>query len=136
MKPYVLIVDDVGTNLAIAEEQLKDDFDVCLSSSGEEALQWLNTLRFDAVLMDYEMPGLNGIQTVEEMNKLPGCNKIPVIFLSGAKAKEIMAQAQERGLANVVGFMGKPFDKSALTSLINNNIQNSPEPEPEPDMDI
>ena len=69
MKKRILVVDDDNMNLARTRIILGKEYDVVLADSGIEALAKLQNKKADMVLLDIDMPGMNGLETFERMKK-------------------------------------------------------------------
>lgn len=116
MSKRILVVDDDAMNLRMAEMFLKKgNYEVEKAVSGEECLAFLQVAMVDLVLLDVEMPGMNGIETLEEIRKREGLEKIPVMFLS---ASEEIGEKVEDGVYAVQGFIKKPFLPPNLLSEV------------------
>ncbi len=77
----LLCVDDDPGGLKMRKVMLENfGFDVCTSTSGREALDLFHSRRFDAVVVDYQMPGMNGSQVASELRRINP--KIPILMLS------------------------------------------------------
>lgn len=118
----VLIVDDNAASCEILQEILESfSLDVTTSVSGEEGLRELEraTLQgepYDLVLMDYKMPGMNGIETSGKIKSDKSLAKIPTIIMVTAFGREeIIHEAKEVGLD---GFLIKPVTASTLLDTI------------------
>jgi two-component system sensor histidine kinase/response regulator len=118
----VLVVDDSASSREIFSEALKSmTFDVGLAASGEEALVELDRATdaerpYDLVLMDYKMPGLDGIETTRRITGRSKPGKLPtVIMVTAYGREEIMKQAESAG---VRGFLIKPVNQSVLLNTI------------------
>ena len=81
------------------------------AGSGEEALAAIGKTPVDLVLIDLVMPGLDGFDTVRELRKLPGAEKIPVIMLTSRGQKDTREQAVDLGIST---FLTKPFSPVQL----------------------
>lgn len=114
----VLVVDDNPLGLAVAQRQLtRLGAVVCTATSGHEALEMLRVNeRPDAVLMDLQMPDLDGYQATRLLRELPGCLQLPVLALSAAGSQEDRKRAEN---ASMSAFVTKPFrtDDLALALL-------------------
>ena len=107
MGKTILVVDDDAMNLRMAEMILrKNGYEVKKADSGQAALAFLQEEPVDLILLDVEMPGMSGIETLEAIRERPEWEKMPVLFLS---ASEDMEQAVANGLYAVQGFIGKPI---------------------------
>lgn len=81
----ILLVDDNDINRFVAREFLeKAGLQVTCASHGGEALQLLQQTDFDAVLMDMQMPEMDGIQATSQIRRLPGGSRIPIIAMTAA----------------------------------------------------
>lgn len=82
MKKKILVVDDSGAMLRNVKGWLEDKYQVILANSGAMAIKYLATNRPDLVLLDYEMPVVNGKQVLEMIKTESDFSDIPVIFLT------------------------------------------------------
>ena len=81
---HILIIDDDLMLLKTAEEILSDQYNVSVAKSGIQALNLLNkNIIPDLILLDIDMPQMDGYETLEEIKKISGCELIPIIFLTG-----------------------------------------------------
>jgi signal transduction histidine kinase/CheY-like chemotaxis protein/HPt (histidine-containing phosphotransfer) domain-containing protein len=117
----VLVVDDNATSRSILQEMLKSfSFEVSLAPSGEEGITELEAAGkdkpFELVIMDWKMPGMDGIEASKRIKHHKGLSKIPPIILVTAYGREeIMQQAEQVGLE---GFLLKPVNPSMLFDTI------------------
>jgi PAS domain S-box-containing protein len=117
----VLVVDDNATSREILQDILESfSFEVYLSASGKEALEEIegadNDKPFELVIMDWKMPGMDGIEASRQIKSHQKLTKIPAIVLVTAYGREeIMRQADEIGLE---GFLLKPVNSSVLFDAI------------------
>ena len=114
MKKRILVVDDDSMNLARTKRILGENYDVLLAASGLEALDKLRFEVVDMVLLDIDMPGMNGIETFEQMKKNFSV-EIPVIFLTASGLEEDVVSAIKLGAAN---YLKKPFRPQELIRRI------------------
>lgn len=78
---HILIIDDDLMLLKTAEEILSDQYNVSVAKSGIQALNLLNkNIIPDLILLDIDMPQMDGYETLEEIKKISGCELIPIIF--------------------------------------------------------
>ncbi len=113
MQKRILVVDDDNMNLMRTKMILRDDYEVLLAESGKDALEKLESEKIDLVLLDIEMPEMNGIETFEQMQKLPV--KIPVIFLTASGDKDDVLSAIKLGAVN---YLKKPFQPKELLKRV------------------
>jgi CheY-like chemotaxis protein len=84
----ILIVDDDPTFLQMIREWLKDTYRVGMANSGTQAVAWLATNKADLVLLDYDMPVLDGPKVLEMLKSESFSSSTPVMFLTGKNDKE------------------------------------------------
>jgi CheY-like chemotaxis protein/HPt (histidine-containing phosphotransfer) domain-containing protein len=117
----VLVVDDNATSRQILHDILESiSFDVYLAASGKEALEEIaradRDKPFGLVIMDWKMPGMDGIEASKRIKTSKTLHKIPAIILVTAYGREeVMQQADEIGLE---GFLLKPVSSSVLFDAI------------------
>jgi CheY-like chemotaxis protein len=87
-KKKILVVDDSGAMLRSLKEWLEDKYQVILANSGAMAIKYLATNRPDLVLLDYEMPVVDGSQVLEMIRTETEFCDVPVIFLTNKNDKE------------------------------------------------
>lgn len=87
-KKKILVVDDSGAVLRNVKGWLGEKYQVILANSGAMAIKYLSNDRPDLVLLDYEMPVINGKQLLEVIRSEREFSSIPVIFLTGKGDKE------------------------------------------------
>ena len=94
-------------NLKMAEMMLKKKgYDVIKADSGQAALTLLQEEAVDMILLDVEMPGMSGTETLDAIRARSELAELPIAFLS---ASENMEQAVANGEYAVQGFIQKPF---------------------------
>ena len=91
-KKKILVVDDSGAMLRNVKGWLEDRYQVILANSGTMAIKYISTNRPDLILLDYEMPVLNGKQVLEMIRSESEFSDIPVMFLTGKNDKESIQQ--------------------------------------------
>ena len=84
----ILVIDDDPDFLHIMENWLCARYNVDCSHSGASALAYLDRKRPDLILLDYEMPGMNGDQVMQRIRSNPSNSRIPIVFLTGMNEKE------------------------------------------------
>ena len=114
MTEKVLLVDDEEDFLEIMTERMSArDMQVTTASSADQALAILEKETFDAIVMDFQMPGMDGIETLKNIRaKKP---ELQVILLTGYATVEKTVEAMKIGAAD---FLEKPADLEALTEKI------------------
>ena len=117
----VLVVDDSATSRNILQDILESfSFEVTLAASAEEGLEEIQKADtdqpYELVLMDWKMPGMDGLEASEHIKNHQTLSKIPAIILVTAYGREeIMQQAEQIGLD---GFLIKPVSPSVLFDTI------------------
>jgi signal transduction histidine kinase len=116
-KPCVLLVDDVEANL-VALCALLDDMDCELvrASGGNEALRQMLKREFAVMLLDVQMPGMDGFEVAQHARSHPGTREVPIIFLTATHENE---QGMLRGYGTgAVDFLWKPLNPDVLRAKV------------------
>jgi len=116
----IFVVDDSDTNLAMAEDALEDDFDVMTMPSAAKMFALLGKITPDLILLDIEMPEMNGFEALERLKAGNSWADIPVVFLTGTINASIEEQSLKRG---AVGVVAKPFTADSLLDRIKPHIR-------------
>lgn len=95
VKKKVLVVDDSGAMLRSVKSWLGDKYNVILANSGTMAIKYLATDRPDLVLLDYEMPVIDGRQVLEMIRTETEFRDVPVIFLTSKNDRESIMKVME-----------------------------------------
>lgn len=107
MGKTILVVDDDAMNLRMTEMILKKKgYDVKKADSGQAALAFLQEETVDLILLDVEMPEMNGIETLDAIRERRELAELPIVFLSSS---EDMEQSVANGEYAVQGFIPKPI---------------------------
>jgi len=110
-KSKILVVDDDPVTLRGVRELIKEEYDVSVAISGMDAMKAIEKKKPDLILLDYEMPGCNGKQTLEMIRANHEYKYIPVIFLTGLGDKAHIADVMK---LRPQGYIIKPATKSKL----------------------
>ena len=122
--PKILVVDDDDIVRKLATKALSSaGFEVTIACDGREALTVSDQSHPDIVLLDIEMPLLDGITTCVELRRRPETAHIPIIVVSGRKDLEAINHAYQAGADE---FIRKPVNWNALLELVTNLTQNTP----------
>ena len=115
-KKVVLVVDDMTENITILAEILKEAYRVRVAKDGERALKIAQASPPpDIILLDVEMPGMDGHETCRRLKALEATRDIPVIFVTGHSDE----QERAKGLAlGAIGYLTKPVDPDTVLSNI------------------
>jgi putative two-component system response regulator len=107
----ILVVDDNLSSLKQIGAQLGENYDVSLAKSGPLALQICMREKPDLILLDIEMPGMDGFETLKRFRLNRYLGSIPVIFLTGNHDTETEVRGLQSGARD---FIAKPVEKSIL----------------------
>lgn len=112
----VLVVDDDPGIRAVITTSLNRDFEIVTATNGREALDILNRdNRFVCVLLDLQMPEMDGGSVFRSMQINRSLSDIPVIVLTGVEDVKTQSEAMQAG---VVTYFRKPFSPSQLRSIV------------------
>jgi len=111
----IFLVDDNIIYLSTGKAALRHKYTVVTIPSGNKLLLLLKRIKPDLILLDVEMPGMNGYDTIKELKANPETAEIPVIFLTGRSEPE----SELLGLSlGAVDYIAKPFSQSLLLKRI------------------
>lgn len=117
---HILLVDDSVLNLKVAAGILRDSYKVSVVKSGEQALQFLKIQIPDLILLDINMPEMDGFETISHIKKDPQTSEIPVIFLTASHDSANEVKGFELG---AVDFITKPFTPESMLLRINTQLE-------------
>ncbi|MCH5281851.1 MAG: response regulator [Lachnospiraceae bacterium] len=107
MNDWILVVDDDTANLRMASHILSEEkMRVSCLKSGEEAIKFLQENRPDLILLDIQMPGMDGFETMSRIKENKDTTDIPVIFLTASDDSNVEVRGLEAG---AMDFIKKPF---------------------------
>ncbi|MCL1935411.1 MAG: response regulator [Defluviitaleaceae bacterium] len=118
-KSTVFLVDDELTNLAKGREVLSDKYNVVTMNGGTHFFNTLKKIKPDIVLLDINMPDMNGFEVITRLKKDKQHSNIPVIFLSALSDERIELQGLKLG---AVDFILKPFSTPLLLGRIDTHL--------------
>lgn len=111
----ILVVDDDKQNLAAAREVLSGEYRVLPVMKGQQALTYLESGECDIILLDINMPEMDGFEVLEKIREIEQCRHIPVIFLTADNDAETETRCFKEG---AVDFIAKPFVPDVMLSRI------------------
>lgn len=111
----IMVVDDNTVNLATLEQELKETYEVIPMLTGRRAIKYLYREHVDLILLDVQMPIMDGIETLKEIRTLEGGVTVPVIFLTARKDAATVIAGSELG---IMDYITKPFDPIDLRTRI------------------
>jgi len=112
-KSCLLIVDDQMAIRMLLTETFRDEYHVEEAESGYQALKKLQTQQIHLILVDMKMPGLNGIETLQQI-RAKGC-QVPAILMTAFDAQDVMSEMETLG---TVAHISKPFDINKMRELV------------------
>ena len=125
-KKRIMVVDDDKVLLKNAAVLLGINYSVSLYSSGREALKALKALSDnvlpDLILLDVKMPDIDGYYVIQQINEMPQCKNIPVVFVTGLSDEEDELKGFQLGAAD---YIKKPFSQKILLARISNLLKKS-----------
>ncbi len=126
----ILLVDDLPANLRLTAIALRSDgFRVHLASSAEQAMTMLQTLRPDALLVDIQLPGINGLELAHTVKQDPRTRDMAVVALTAFGSRDYEQAAAAVGCD---GFLTKPIDTRTIGARIRQCIQKDKRPQQAP----
>jgi diguanylate cyclase (GGDEF)-like protein len=118
--PKILLVDDSATNLMLLGKILSPDYDVLIATSGEAALEIARGHEPpDLILLDVNMPGMDGYTTCQLLKEDEHTSKIPVIFITSVEG----SQAETRGFdLGAVDYITKPYSAPVVCARVRTHV--------------
>ncbi|MFC3033736.1 EAL domain-containing protein [Pseudoalteromonas fenneropenaei] len=116
----ILIVDDSLTNILSLKEILHDCGDIYFSDSAKEALALIPSIVPDLILLDIEMPEMDGWQLCQTLKSMPKFTDIPIIFITGHSDKDYESISLELG---GMDFIHKPFNPKICKLRVFNQLK-------------
>jgi len=116
----MLIVDDEPSVLELCKWVLKElDFEVCLAKSGKECLVSASSVRPDFILLDVQLPDLDGLAVLEELVQ-KGLAHCPVVMMTGSPTVDMAVRAMKLGAKD---FLQKPFSNQKLLEIVREHMK-------------
>ncbi len=120
MNERILIVDDTPANIQTLSGILKEKgYQLSVATNGKQALQVLEKIHPDLILLDVMMPEMDGFETCRQIKKSETLNDIPIIFLTAKTDTADIVAGFEIG---AVDYVAKPFNPSELLARINTHL--------------
>lgn len=120
VKKHILVVDDVPANLKYTEQLLGEKYRLTLAISGAQALKFLTKAEPDLILLDINMPEMDGCTVLTRLKSNPVTEMIPVIILTSDADASMEAKCLTLG---AVDFIRKPFVTEIMLSRIETQIE-------------
>jgi CheY-like chemotaxis protein/anti-sigma regulatory factor (Ser/Thr protein kinase) len=119
--PRVLAVEDNPVGLMVLRHALKGrPVTVDTATDGLMALQAATEHQYDLILMDLQMPKMDGLQATAAIRELPGYRNIPILALTANYSDDVRLECQRHGMQ---GFLSKPIQASELWSAVSSHLQ-------------
>jgi putative two-component system response regulator len=119
MQKTVFVVDDNDTNLSMAKEAIKEHYRVMTMPSAVKMFSLLEKITPDLILLDIEMPEMDGFEALARLKSTTALADIPVIFLTGMTDVSVEARGLQLG---VTDFITKPFSVPVLINRIKSHL--------------
>ncbi len=114
--PAILAVEDNPVGLMVLRHALKARaVHVDTATDGAEAIQAAATRHYDLILMDLQMPHMDGLEATAAVRRLPGYENVPILALTANYSDEIRQQCQQNGMQD---FLSKPITPPALWAAV------------------
>jgi CheY-like chemotaxis protein len=113
--PSILAVEDNPVGLLVLRRALERRGQVVYATSGPEAIEAASHRRFDLVLMDLQMPEMDGLEATAILREIPGYETVPILALTANSSDELREQCR---LAGMQAFLSKPVDAASLWAAV------------------
>lgn len=121
----ILVVDDNPTNLKLISDVLEfEDYTIARAGNAEAALAQIASKLPALILMDIQMPGMDGLTLTRQLKADPATRSIPVIAVTSFAMKGDEAKAREAGCD---GYITKPINTRELPHLVRRFLADGPE---------
>jgi diguanylate cyclase (GGDEF)-like protein len=120
MDDKIVVVDDDPATIYLVGRILQDASDLRFATSGEKALQLVQEFTPDLILLDAELPGMNGFKVFEALQGQPCVLGVPIIFITSHDEHGFEAAALNMGAAD---FIAKPFTSSRLLARVKTHLR-------------
>jgi CheY-like chemotaxis protein len=116
--PNILIVDDRADNLLVLEAVLADsqEYNVVTAASGFEAIELVKVRDFAAILLDVQMPVMDGYETARRIKALKRGKNIPIIMVTAVFKED--PHILQGYAAGAIDYVGKPFNPDILKAKV------------------
>jgi CheY-like chemotaxis protein len=121
-RPLVLLVDDCGEVRDLYEMVLTTEFNVVVASRGEEAIALAVARQPQIIVLDIEMPGIDGLEVCRQLKRNPSTARIPVVMLTGSNYIR-----DDTVIAGAFGVLDKPCPEHRLVDTILTALTSAPQ---------
>lgn len=119
-QPRLLVVDDQPLHIQLLHRSMPSVCQVFMATSGQQALRVAQEQQPDLILLDVEMPEMDGFATLQALRAHPDTKDIPVIFITAHTGGDLEAHALEVG---AVDFISKPINPSVVRARVHTHLQ-------------
>ncbi len=121
LKPSILIVDDIPTNIKVLGETLKANYQIRLATNGRKALEIATSDNPpDLILLDIMMPEMNGFEVCKQLKESKKTRNIPVIFITAMDDERDETKGLELG---AVDYITKPFSLPIVKARVKTHLE-------------
>jgi CheY-like chemotaxis protein/two-component sensor histidine kinase len=115
-RPLILVVEDNQIAQRVVEHVLeRADYDILFANDGEGGVRLAASTAVDLILMDLQMPGMDGFTASKAIRNIPGCQHVPILALTANYSDEHRAICKQIGMQ---GFLAKPIQRDELLQTI------------------
>ncbi len=119
-KSTILIVDDLKLNIYVLDKILSESYETILAYNGTDALNLVNKNDIDLILLDIEMPGMDGYEVCTILKENNDTKNIPVIFITSHTDEQSIEKAYDVGCSD---YITKPFKKTELKARVSTQLK-------------
>ncbi|MDR2569059.1 MAG: response regulator [Oscillospiraceae bacterium] len=119
MQKTIFVVDDSDTNLSMAKDALRDEYRVMTLPSAAKMFSILEKIKPDLILLDIEMPEMDGFEALQQLKATESQMDIPVVFLTSMTDVAVEVRGFQLG---VIDFITKPFSTPVLRNRIKTHL--------------
>lgn len=119
-KKCILVIDDSGMMLRLIKSWFEDKYQVILANSGAMALKYLSGNIPDVILLDYEMPVMNGLEVLEKIRTETKAADVPVLFLT---SKDDISDVMKNLTFKVDGYVLKSMKPEEIIQIVGDMLK-------------
>jgi DNA-binding response OmpR family regulator len=119
MDKKILIIDDDKMILKLSDYVLKDEYEVKCATSGFDGIDLAESFLPDLILLDIEMPQMNGFEVMQALNKSDKCKNIPILMFTSSADRETVLKAKNYGVND---YIVKPFLPEKLLESVEKTL--------------
>ena len=120
----VMLIDDELETLEIHKSYLENEHEVYAYSSGSEALDYVPFVKPDVILLDIEMPFMDGFEVLEQLREMKDSTDVPIIGVTGQKDKTTAINFLGKG---AIAYLMKPVERNMFVERVNDILKKAEE---------